>query len=105
MSFRNKQFNSVFFVDPTGGQAVGPVQEQTQDELREVEPWPALLLPQEHHPQDGGETLRLPLCLRHSGHAGKDGAGGTDQSERFAHKHRVVAVSWGTGGSDVGAQQ
>lgn len=55
--------NLVVLVDPTGGQALGPVQEQTQDELRKVEPWPALLLPQEHHPQDGGQTLRLPLRL------------------------------------------
>lgn len=60
---RNKHIkvNSVFFADPAGGQTLGPVQEQTQDELREAEPWPALLLPQEHHPQDGGQTLRLPL--------------------------------------------
>lgn len=68
-----------------GGPAVGSEEEQTQDELREAEPRPTLLLPQEHHPQDGGKTLRLPLRLRHTGHAGKDGAGGVDQPERSAH--------------------
>lgn len=97
----------MFPVDPTGGQTLGSVQEQTQDELREAEPRPPLLLPQEHHPQDGGQTLRLPLCLRCAGHAGKDGAGGPDQSERFAHERgRVMAVPRGTGGggSDIRAQ-
>lgn len=78
------------------------MQEQTQDELREAEPRPALLLPQEHHPQDGRQTLRLPLRLRRAGHAGKDGPGGADQYERSAHQHGVVAVS---GRGDVGPQQ
>ena len=46
-----------------GGSALGAAEEQAQDELREAEPRPALLLSQEHHPQDGGEALRLPLRL------------------------------------------
>lgn len=91
-----------FISTPTGGQALGPVQEQTQDELWEAEPRPALLLPQEHHPQDGWQTLCLPLRLRRAGHAGKDGPGGADQYECSAHQHRVVAVP---GRGDVGPQQ
>lgn len=53
-----------------GGPAVGSEEEQTQDELREAESWPAILLRQEHHPQDGWQTLRLPLCLQPARPAG-----------------------------------
>ena len=49
-----------------GGAPVGHPQEQAQDELREAEPRPALLLRQEHHPQDGRQEIRLPLRLRSS---------------------------------------
>lgn len=49
---------------------MGSVQEQTQNELREAEPRPALLLPQEHHPQNRWQAIRLPLRLRRPGHAG-----------------------------------
>ena len=53
----------------SGRPAVGPQEEQAQDELREAEPRPALLLRQEHHPQDGGQALRLPLCVQPAGPA------------------------------------
>ncbi len=43
---------------------MGHQEEQTEDELREAVARPPLLLRQEHHPQDGGEALRLPLRLR-----------------------------------------
>lgn len=97
-----KFINFVLFPWITGGQALGSVQEQTQDELREAEPRPALLLPQEYHPQDCRQTLRLPLCLWHAGHAGKDGGGGLEQSERLTHQHGVLAV-FRELGSRVGA--
>ena len=42
-----------------GGAALGHPQEQAQNELREAEPRTALLLRQEHYPQDGRQTLRL----------------------------------------------
>ena len=48
----------------TGGSALGHPQEQAEDELREAVPWSPLLLRQEHHPQDGWQTLRLPFRLR-----------------------------------------
>ena len=47
-----------------GGSALGPAQEQAQDELREAEPRAPLLLRQEHHPQDAREALRVPVRLR-----------------------------------------
>ena len=43
---------------------MGHPQEQAEDELREAVARPALLLRQEHHTQDGRQTLRLPLRLR-----------------------------------------
>lgn len=46
-----------------GCQEVGNSQEQAQDELREAESWPALLLRQEHYPQNCGQTLRVSLCV------------------------------------------
>lgn len=53
-----------------GRAALGCAQEQAQDELREAQPRSPLLLRQEHHPQDGGQALCLPLCVRSTGHAG-----------------------------------
>lgn len=47
-----------------GCQTLGHPQEQAQDELREAQPRPALLLRQEHHTQDGGQEVRLPVRLR-----------------------------------------
>lgn len=47
----------------SGCSEVGKEKKQAQDELWEAESWPSLLLWQKHHPQDVGETLRLPLCL------------------------------------------
>lgn len=43
---------------------MGKEEKQAQDELREAEQGLALLLRQEHHPQDVGEALRVPLCVR-----------------------------------------
>jgi len=48
-----------------GGAALGRAQEQAQDELREAESRPALLLRQEHHSQDARSPLRLPLRVQH----------------------------------------
>lgn len=56
-------FQPAYFLCFSGCSEVGQEEKQAQDELREVESWPALLLRQEHHPQDVGEALRLPLCL------------------------------------------
>ncbi|KAG7247055.1 hypothetical protein CRUP_015791, partial [Coryphaenoides rupestris] len=53
-----------------GSPAVGSPEEQAQDELREAEPRPALLLRQKHNPQDGGQAIRLLLHLRPAGAAG-----------------------------------
>lgn len=47
-----------------GGKKVGCPQEQAQDELWETVARPALLLRQKHHPQDGRQTLCLPLRVR-----------------------------------------
>ena len=43
---------------------MGYEEEQAQDELREAQPRLALLLRQEHHPQDGGQALRVQVRLR-----------------------------------------
>ena len=43
---------------------MGCPQEQAQDELREAVARPPLLLRQEHHPQDGRQAVRLPVCVR-----------------------------------------
>ena len=40
---------------------MGCPQEQAQDELREAVARPPLLLRQEHHPQDGRQTLHLQV--------------------------------------------
>lgn len=42
---------------------MGHSQKQTKNELREAQPRPALLLRQEHHPQDRWKAIRLPFCL------------------------------------------
>lgn len=47
-----------------GGASLGQAKEQTEDELWEVKPRTQVLLRQEHYPQDGRQTLRLPFCLR-----------------------------------------
>ena len=44
-----------------GGQTVGIPQEQAQDELREAVARTALLLRQEHHPEDGGQEIRIQV--------------------------------------------
>ena len=43
---------------------MGSTEKQAEDELREAESRPALLLRQEHHPQDGGQALRVQVRLR-----------------------------------------
>jgi len=48
-----------------GGTALGCAQEQAQDELREAESERALLLRQEHHPQDARQAIRLQVRLWH----------------------------------------
>lgn len=48
---------------------MGRPQEQTKDELREAEPRSALLLRQEHHPQDIREEVRLPFRLQPGEHS------------------------------------
>lgn len=88
----------------SGGQALGPVQKQTQDELREAEPRPALLLPQEHHPQNRGQALRLPLCLRRARHAGKDGQGGAGQLERHPTERAFTQPGLGSTVSQTGEE-
>lgn len=42
---------------------VGRTQEQTHHELREAEPWPPLLLWQEHNQESSQSALCLPVCL------------------------------------------
>uniref|UniRef100_A0A8B9CUY1 ETS proto-onco 1, transcription factor n=1 Tax=Anser brachyrhynchus TaxID=132585 RepID=A0A8B9CUY1_9AVES len=79
----------------TGGQAMGQEEKQAQDELREAEPWPALLLRQEHHPQDGREALRLPLRLRPAEPAGLHAGGAPHHAGRQAGCRRVKAAGWG----------
>lgn len=59
----------------SGGPSLGKEEKQAEDELREAESRPALLLRQEHHPQDVGEALRLPLRLRPAESAGLHGGG------------------------------
>ena len=49
-----------------GGSPLGHPQEQTQNELREIVTWSPLLLRQKHHPQNGGQAIRLPIRLRSS---------------------------------------
>lgn len=67
--FYISRFNFYFYFDVlfrslcAGCPEVGQKEKQTQDELWETEPWPALLLWQEYHPQDIWEALCLPLCL------------------------------------------
>ena len=50
--------------------SLGRAQEEAEDELRETEPRPALLLRQEHHTQDGRTTLCLPVCVQPRGRSG-----------------------------------
>lgn len=69
---------------------MGSVQEQTQNELREAEPRPALLLPQEHHPQNRRQALRLPLRLRCAEHVGEKRSGGSGQHEHLAGERRIA---------------
>lgn len=53
-----------------GSSALGKEEKQTQNELWETQSGPALLLRQEHHPQDSRQALRLPLCVQPAGPAG-----------------------------------
>lgn len=66
------------------------MQEQTENELREAEPRPALLLPQEHHPQDGRQALRLPFRLRRAGHAREERSGSPGQYEHLAGERSIA---------------
>ena len=74
-----------------GCSEVGQEEKQAQDELWEAEPWPTLLLRQEHHPQDIGETLRLPLCLWLKKPAGVHSRGAPCNVGRKARYGRVKA--------------
>ena len=60
---------------------MGHEEEQAQDELREAQPGPTLLLRQEHHPQDEREAVRVPVRLRPAEPAGLQ-ARGLLQSDR-----------------------
>lgn len=71
----------------SGGPSLGKEEEQAEDELREVESRPALLLRQEHHPQDFWEALRLPFRLRPAEPAGIHG-GGAAQHAGSSAGHR-----------------
>ena len=65
----------------SGCAALGFAEKQAQDELREVESGVALLLRQEHHPQDGGQAVRVQVRLRPAVLAGLQ-AGGLLQLDR-----------------------
>lgn len=83
---------------------MGPPEEQLKDELRETESRPALLLWQEHHPQDGWKTLRLPLHLQPARAAGIFASGASCytghttkwQPRRILRWTRSIASRWDT---------
>lgn len=69
---------------------MGSVQEQTENELREAEPRPALLLPQEHHPQNSRQALCVPIRLRCAGYAWEKRSGSSGQHEHLAGERRLT---------------
>lgn len=87
----------LFSIHPTGGPPVGKAEKQAQDELREAEPGFTLLLRQEHHPQDVGEALRVPLRVRPPELAGLHARGAARHPGRPAGHGGLKPPGAGTG--------
>ena len=69
---------------------MGQQEEQTKDELREVIKGSKILLRQKHHPEDGGQALRLQVRLRPAVGAGIPTRGGPVHARARAAPRQVL---------------